>query len=87
MLKGALRHGGLFHYKAIISDGMSYRPGLFLTVLPNGLARIQAKAVIVQEVERLRWRMRNGKAKNAKRSIDRVRKVMHVYKEENAAIT
>jgi hypothetical protein len=48
---------------------------------------MQAKTVIVQEVERLRWRIRNGKAKNAKRSIDRVRKVMHVYKEENAAIT
>ena len=38
--------------------------------------------MIVEEVERLRWRIWNGKAKNAKRSIDRVRKVMHVYKEE-----
>ena len=44
--------------------------------------RMQAKSVIVEEVERLRWRIWNGKAKNAKRSIDRVRKVMHVYKEE-----
>ena len=44
--------------------------------------RVQAKSVIVEEVERLRWRIWNGKAKNAKRSIDRVRKVMHVYKEE-----
>jgi hypothetical protein len=48
----------------------------------DGLARMQAKTVIVDEVERLRWRIWNGKAKNAKRSIDRVRKVMHVYKEE-----
>jgi hypothetical protein len=43
--------------------------------------RMQAKTVIVEEVERLRWRIWNGKARNAKRSIDRVRKVMHVYKE------
>jgi hypothetical protein len=38
--------------------------------------------VIVEEVERLRWRIWNGKATNARRSIDRVRKVMHVYREE-----
>ena len=42
---------------------------------------MQAKIAIVDEVERLRWRIWNGKAKNARRSIDRVRKVMHVYKE------
>ena len=44
--------------------------------------RLQAKAVIVAEVERLRWRIWNGKAKNAQRSIDRIRKVMHVFKSE-----
>ncbi len=33
--------------------------------------KMQAKIVIVAEVERLRWRIWNGKAKNAKRSIDR----------------
>jgi hypothetical protein len=44
--------------------------------------RMKAKSVIVDEVERLRWRIWNGKAKNAKRSIDRVRKVMRVYKDE-----
>jgi len=48
----------------------------------DGPGRMQAKIVIVDEVERLRWRIWNGKAKNAKRSIDRVRKVMHVYKDE-----
>jgi hypothetical protein len=47
--------------------------------------RMQAKSVIVEEVERLRWRIWNGKAKNARRSIDRVRKVMHVYREECGA--
>ena len=46
--------------------------------------RMQAKTVIVEEVERLRWRIWNGKARNAKRSIDRVGKVMHVYKEERS---
>jgi hypothetical protein len=46
-------------------------------------SRVQAKTVIVEEVERLRWRIWNGKAKNAKRSIDRIRKVMHLYKEHH----
>ena len=45
--------------------------------------RMQAKTVIVAEVERLRWRIWNGKAKNARRSIDRIRKVMHVFKGEH----
>jgi hypothetical protein len=45
-------------------------------------ARAQAKAAIVEEVERLRWRIWNGKAKNARRSLDRVRKVMHLYRGE-----
>src|SRR5271157_1274840 len=47
-------------------------------------SRVQSKAVIVEEVELLRWRIWNGKARNAKRSIDRIRKVMHVYKEERS---
>jgi hypothetical protein len=36
-----------------------------------------ATAVIVTEVERLHWRIWNGKAKNAGKSIDRIRAVMH----------
>jgi hypothetical protein len=44
--------------------------------------RVQAKAVIVAEVERLRWRIWNGNAKNAQRSLDRIRKVMHGFKGE-----
>jgi esterase/lipase len=43
---------------------------------------MQAKTVIVAEVERLRWRIWNGKAKNARRSIDWIRKVMHVFRGE-----
>jgi hypothetical protein len=46
-------------------------------------ARVTAKATIVAEVERLHWRIWNGKAKNAQRSIKRIRKVMHVFKGEH----
>jgi hypothetical protein len=45
--------------------------------------RVAAKATIVAEVERLHWRIWNGKAKNAQRSINRIRKVMHVFKGEH----
>jgi hypothetical protein len=44
--------------------------------------RVTAKTTIVTEVERLHWRIWNGKAKNAQRSIKRIRKVMHVFKGE-----
>ena len=44
----------------------------------------QAKAVIVMEVDRLRWRLWNGKAKDAQVSIERIRKVMHVFQGEAA---
>ena len=46
----------------------------------NDPGRVKAKATIVAEVERLHWRIWNGKAKNAQRSINRIRKVMHVFK-------
>jgi hypothetical protein len=41
--------------------------------------RVAAKAVIVGEVERLHWRLWNGKAKDAQISIDRIRAVMHHF--------
>jgi hypothetical protein len=41
--------------------------------------RMHAKAVFVAEVERLHWRIWNCKAKNARRTLERVRKVMHVF--------
>ena len=44
--------------------------------------RAAAKMVIVEEVEHLRWRSWNGKAKDAKVSIDRIRAVMHRYRGE-----
>ncbi len=41
-----------------------------------------ARAVIVEEVERLHWRIWNGKAKDAQVSIDRIRAVMHHFRGE-----
>jgi hypothetical protein len=45
-------------------------------------AHVTAKAVIVTEVERLHWRIWNGKAKNARKSVDRIRAVMHHFRGE-----
>jgi hypothetical protein len=42
--------------------------------------RVTAKAAIIAEVERLHWRIWNGKAKDAQRSITRIRTFMHVFK-------
>jgi hypothetical protein len=47
-------------------------------------ARREAKAAIVTEVDRLRWRLWNGKARDAQVSIERIRKVMHVFQGEAA---
>jgi len=44
--------------------------------------RAPAKAVIVEEVEPLRWRLWNGKAKDAGISIDRIRAVLHHFQGE-----
>jgi hypothetical protein len=58
-----------------------------LTQIAGGLSsdgpeRGAAKAVIVEEVERLRWRLWNGKAKDAQVSIGRIRAVMHHFRGE-----
>jgi hypothetical protein len=50
----------------------------------NSPDRVTAKATIVAEVERLHWRIWNGKAKNAQRSIKRIRKVMHAFRGEHS---
>jgi hypothetical protein len=44
--------------------------------------RVLAKDVIVTEVERLHWRIWNGKAKSARKSLDRIRAVMHHFRGE-----
>ena len=48
----------------------------------DDLVRVAAKAVIVEEVERLHWRLWNGKAKDAQISFDRIRVVMHHFQGE-----
>ncbi|WP_424140308.1 ISKra4 family transposase [Roseomonas chloroacetimidivorans] len=58
-----------------------------LTQIAGGLSsddpeRAAAKAVIAEEVERLRWRLWNGKAKDAGISIDCIRAVMHHFRGE-----
>jgi hypothetical protein len=63
----------LQHTKLAAANLSTYDPG-----------RVTAKATIVAEVERLHWRIWNGKAKNAQRSIKRIRKVMRVFKGESS---
>src|SRR4051794_31596680 len=48
----------------------------------EGPERAAAKAAVVEEGERLRWRLWNGKAKDAKVSIDRIRAVTHHFRDE-----
>jgi hypothetical protein len=40
--------------------------------------------VIVEEVERLHWRLWNGKTKDAQISIDRIRAVTHHFRREQS---
>lgn len=44
--------------------------------------RVRAKKTIVAAVERLHWRIWNGKATDAQLTIDRIRRFMHVFKGE-----
>jgi len=44
--------------------------------------RVEAKTTIVTEVERLHWRIWNGKARDAQLSLERMRKVMRVFRGE-----
>ena len=45
-------------------------------------ARATAKEVIVEAVERLHWRLWNGRAKDAQISLDQIRAVMHHFQGE-----
>src|SRR4051812_3510204 len=51
----------------------------------EGPERATAKAAVVEEVERLRWRLWNGRAKDAKVSVDRIRAVLHHFRTSAAA--
>ena len=48
----------------------------------DGPERAAAKTVIVETVERLRWRLWNGKAKDARLSLDQIRAVMRHFRGE-----
>jgi hypothetical protein len=48
----------------------------------DGPERAAAKTVIVETVERLRWRLWNGKAQDARLSLDQIRAVMHHFRGE-----
>ena len=50
-------------------------------------ARAAAKAVIVEEIDRLHWRLWNGKARDAQISIGRIRTVIHHFQGEQAQRT
>jgi hypothetical protein len=58
-----------------------------LTQIAGGLSsdnpeRTAAKVVIVEEVDRLHWRLWNGKANDAQISFDRIHAVMHHFRGE-----
>jgi len=72
-----------FHIAMRLQHAKQAASGLSTEVPP----RVQAKTVIVEEVERLRWRIWNGKAKDARLTLDRIRKVMHVFKGEGSRRT
>ena len=44
--------------------------------------QVKAKAVIVAEVERLHWRIWNGRARDAKVTIERIRAIMPTFQGE-----
>ncbi|HJU16797.1 MAG TPA: hypothetical protein VJ770_10045 [Stellaceae bacterium] len=47
-------------------------------------AQSEAKAVIAEAIERLRWRLWHGKVKNARATIDCIRGVMRAYRDQQA---
>jgi hypothetical protein len=49
--------------------------------------REHGKAVIVAEVDRLRWRIWNGKAKDAQITLERIRQIMPVFQGEQSGRT
>jgi hypothetical protein len=51
----------------------------------NTPERERAKAVIVEQIERLHWRIWNGKAKNAQITLERIRTVMPAFQSEQGS--
>jgi hypothetical protein len=54
------------------------------TLSTETLEQVNAKAVIVAEVERLHWRIWNGRAKDAKVTLERIRAVMPAFQGEQS---
>ena len=50
----------------------------------DGPDRVQARATIAAEVERLRWRTWNGKAKDARITLERIRALLPSFESEPA---
>jgi hypothetical protein len=69
-----------FHLAMRLQHATQAASGLF-TDTPG---RELAKTVIVDEVERLRWRIWNGKAKDARITLERIRKLIHIFKGERS---
>jgi len=79
-LKGKMGiQGSEEEHTSYIASGCGATGRIHATTPP---ARVAAKAVIVEDVERLHWRIWNGKAKDAQVSIDRIRAVMHHFQGE-----
>jgi hypothetical protein len=93
----AFSHGDPFLRNVLRSSGIGEKPILHwfhigmrlqhLTQAAQGLpARLpwqrRAQELIAAEIERLRWRLWHGKAKNARKAIDAIRGGMHAYKGE-----
>jgi hypothetical protein len=53
------------------------------TLSAETMEQVKAKSVIVAEVERLHWRIWNGKAKDAMVTIERIRAVMPAFQSES----
>ena len=62
-----------------IAMRLQHRKQIASTLSGDNPAQAEAKAVIVEEVERLHWRIWNGKARDAQVSIDRIRAVVHHF--------
>ena len=61
-----------------------FKQDFFNTIGPVWTA---ATTVMVEAVERLHWRLWNGKAKDAQIGIDRIRRVLHHFQGEQGERT
>jgi len=72
------------HPERATRPGLQHLEQTAVALSADDSARAAAKAVIVEEVERLHWRLWNGKTKDAQISIDRIRAVTHHFRREQS---